>query len=89
MLDALDEKQSARMDDSAATWNRVHAKQLAAVDTAGRRRAAARLEPEWSDAGRQRVRDARPKNPRRGARWAATSGTLHPRHNAQHGRRRR
>ena len=84
MLDALDEKQSARMDDSAATWNRVHAKQLAAVeDTAVVGARPTRLEPEWDEAGRLRARDERAAEesaPR--SKMGCDLGTLHPRHNA-------
>ena len=84
MLDALDEKQSARMDDSAATWNRLHARQLAAVantDSVGGR--PEDLVPEWDDAGRLRFRDERAAEElaQRSA-MGCDLGTLHPRHNA-------
>ena len=84
MLDALDGKQSARMDDSEATWRRVHVKQLAAVeDTAVVGARPTRLVPEWDEAGRQRARDERAAEesaPR--SKMGCDLGTLHPRHNA-------
>ena len=84
LLNALGTKQVASMDDSEATQLRVHAAQLAAVaNTAVVGARPPMLTPEWSDAGRQRVRDERAAEdlaPR--SAMGCDLGTLHPRHNA-------
>jgi len=84
MLDAVDEKQSARMDDSEATRGSVHAAQLDAVaDTAIVGAPPPKLEPEWDEAGRQRARVERAAE--ESAPQSAMGchlGPLHPCHNA-------
>ena len=84
MLDALQRQQVANMDDSEATRDRVHTKQVAAVeDTAVVGARPSRLEPEWSEAGRQRARVERAAE--ESAPQSAIGchlGPLHPCHNA-------
>ena len=84
MLDALQRQQVASMDDSEATRDRVHTKQVAAVaNTAVVGARPSRLEPEWSEAGRQRARFERAdEESEPQSAMGCHLGPLHPCHNA-------